>query len=204
MKPKVNNHPDAIAGKVALRRWLLEQLADPEVLDCYSGDQEMRRLAYEGIPWRGIDKVQGGPGQYVGDNLRVVRALDLTRWNLFDVDAYGEPWALLRIIAKRRPLTGRVGVVLTASGRNTMAAKMSATCEAATGCAWWPPKGEAATLLVDIMESWIVELWGGQIQERRRVLRPGGTWMLYDALVVEPRATPASAACSADPGGTRR
>lgn len=52
---------------------------------------------------------------YVGDNRRVLRAITLERFNIFDFDAYGSPWEQALIVATRRPVrTGeRLGLILT-------------------------------------------------------------------------------------------
>lgn len=55
-------------------------------------------------------------GRLLGRQRRLPQLLcDLTRWNVFDLDAYGSPWRLWWIIAKRRPVepNERVAVVFT-------------------------------------------------------------------------------------------
>ena len=48
-------------------------------------------------------------------NLRLLRALDLERFNVFDLDAYGAPWDAATILAARRALAEgeTVGLALT-------------------------------------------------------------------------------------------
>jgi hypothetical protein len=48
-------------------------------------------------PWHRDD-----PPRFVADNTRLMRAIDLGRWNVFDFDAYGSPWDQALILAARR------------------------------------------------------------------------------------------------------
>ena len=52
---------------------------------------------------------------YVGDNRRVLRAIDLASFTVFDLDSWGSPWDQLYLIAARRPLAPgeRIGLVIT-------------------------------------------------------------------------------------------
>lgn len=55
---------------------------------------------------------------YVADNRRVMRAIDLAIFNIFDLDAYGFPWEQALIIADRRRVKPGelVGFVFTEGG----------------------------------------------------------------------------------------
>ena len=52
---------------------------------------------------------------FVADNHRVMRAIDLSAFNVFDIDSWGSPWDQVLILAARRPLAAgeRLGLVLT-------------------------------------------------------------------------------------------
>jgi hypothetical protein len=52
---------------------------------------------------------------YVADNRRLLRCLDLSAFNLFDLDAYGSPWEQAMIVAARRPVAPgeMVGMAIT-------------------------------------------------------------------------------------------
>jgi hypothetical protein len=39
---------------------------------------------------------------FCADNTRVLRAIDLSRFSIFDFDAYGSPWVQAVILADRR------------------------------------------------------------------------------------------------------
>lgn len=104
----------AAAIKVHLRKRTLRALAAlgvnrPAVLDCYHGDGVMARACYGGLDVMGIDKKTGT------DNIKYSRESDLSRFNFFDLDAYGSPLVLLGIIATKCPLPS--GFVLTDGSR---------------------------------------------------------------------------------------
>lgn len=52
---------------------------------------------------------------FVGDNCRVMRAIDLQPFSIYDLDGYGSPWTQAIIIAARRSIAKgeRVGLVMT-------------------------------------------------------------------------------------------
>ncbi len=88
------------------------------VFDAFAGEGEMFRAvwssaaAYAGcdLMWYRDDRLA-----FVADNRRVLRAIDLAPFNVFDLDAHGSPWEQAMIVAARRPLSKgeRVGIVLT-------------------------------------------------------------------------------------------
>lgn len=116
---KRRNSPGAaVAAKIELRRLAARWVGEPRVLDLYAGTGLLWREAWKQFPYHGCDRewFRGDPRRlWVADNLLLVRALDLTRWNVFDLDAYGAPWRLWWILAKRRPVepNERVAVVFT-------------------------------------------------------------------------------------------
>jgi hypothetical protein len=103
----VDNAPEHTHSKIALRRWVMEQLSPAHVLDVFAGiDGEMHTAvwksaaSYVGIDerWRSDDDRQ----RLVGDSYKILRSIDLERFNLFDIDCYGMPWEAMLIIAARR------------------------------------------------------------------------------------------------------
>lgn len=206
---RVDNAADMTASKVSMRRWCVAELGGTAtVLDAFAGEQHLRRASYPGLPWRGIDVRKLGPDQYVGDNRRVLRAIDLRPFNLFDLDAYGEPFEQAAVIATRRPLAPgeRAAMLLTISLFRIKLGEHSKILEAILGT----PKGlacvPAAMLAVDRAEAWIVNRWRGTTVARRRALGHTNIGMVYDALIVEGRAVdpqPASAGTPPPPSEAR-
>jgi hypothetical protein len=125
-KPKPNN-PYAGAGvangffdeKIALRREVSERIPGASVLEAFCGDGELTRewqklgCKTEGIdlkPWQSGD----GP-RLVADTMAALSAIDVSRFRVFDIDAWGEPWPeALTIMSRCEFVPGeRYGIVIT-------------------------------------------------------------------------------------------
>jgi len=126
------NSTAGLAPKVSLRKKAIDLVGGPAkacVLDLFSGDGEMHRAvwhaaaAYAGcdLEWR-----QDGRRVWVCDNLRLLRCINLAGFNVFDLDAYGEPWLQLWTLANRRTLQPgeRCSIVLTAGMAKQMINKV--------------------------------------------------------------------------------
>lgn len=121
---KVDNHAAAAPGKARLRRWLLSEIGADQarVFDAYAGSGVMHRSVWRSAAvYLGCDlRFFRPPGRraFVADNCRVLRALDLAAFTIFDLDAYGSPWTPAMIIAERRRLAPgeRIGIALTDGG----------------------------------------------------------------------------------------
>lgn len=120
---KTDNHPAARAAKVELRRHVLDEIgaSNAHVLDCFCGTGEMYRnvwnaaASYAGIDMRPWDPCH--PPRFVANNLRVLRALNLHAFNVFDLDAYGSPWEqVLVLCARRKWAKGERGGLLLTDG----------------------------------------------------------------------------------------
>ena len=112
-------HNASPATKIELRRRLIEALGGPascRVLETHSGPGIMRRGAYSGArEWIGIDTDIEAPGAVHYDSTLVLRAIDLSAFNLFDVDAFGSPWHHVWLVSQRRRLVAgeRLGLAMT-------------------------------------------------------------------------------------------
>ena len=77
------------------------------VLDCFCGNGEMYRRAYEGRvkEYHGLDveKVHDSNICELKDNLVYIKQNNLNQFNVFDLDAYGSPWKQMYLIAKKIP-----------------------------------------------------------------------------------------------------
>lgn len=80
-------------------------LSGLSVLDCYGGFgvvwSEVTRITGRRVDRLGIDK-QKRPGCLHGDNRKWLQSLDLSAFNVIDLDAYGIPFAQAAIIFKRQ------------------------------------------------------------------------------------------------------
>ena len=118
MTQQIKTDNRSLDYKLQLRRHTLDQarLGELRVLDLCAG---------EGAIWRGlrgrlkladyvpVDLAPRLPGTQVGDvtDDRFLAAFDLSRFNVVDIDTYGEPWKPWRYIYER--LTRKTAVFLT-------------------------------------------------------------------------------------------
>lgn len=136
MTKPVQVHNSAPELKAELRRRLVTELggiAEARVLETHAGPGVMRLAAYKGVAdWLGVDSDPASPDSIHADNRLVLRAIDLGRFNLFDVDAFGSPWEQLWIVSMRREIKRgeQLGIALT-SGTQGGQAMMSPTLKSA-------------------------------------------------------------------------
>ena len=122
-------HNSAPELKVKLRRRLVEQLGGGNavrVLETHAGPGVMHELAYHDVAdWLGIDKDPESPDSIHADNRDVLRTIDLQRFNLFDVDAFGSPWEQCWIISERRRVGQgeKIALALTSGINGTSGAR---------------------------------------------------------------------------------
>ena len=118
MTEQIKTDNKNLDAKIQLRRRVLDEakFAEHRVLDLCAG---------EGVVWRTmrhhaklddyvpVDLEPRLPGTIVGDvkDERFLSAFDLSRFNIIDIDIYGEPWKPWSFIQKR--LTASTAVFLT-------------------------------------------------------------------------------------------
>lgn len=125
---KTDNNPHAIKAKADLRQRVLDAVRDQAstrsgpaytgVFDAFAGSGQMYSAVWSKADhYVGVDLkwIRDGRMMFAADNHRVLRAIDLAPFNVFDCDAYGSPWEQLIIIADRRRVApGELfGLVLT-------------------------------------------------------------------------------------------
>jgi hypothetical protein len=123
---KVDNNPQAFAAKVDIRRRVLAGVGtrDARVFDGFAGAGELYAAVWkDAAAYTGCDlKYQPMRGDvrlmFAADNRRVLRSLDLSAFNVFDLDAYGSPWEQALIVAARRKVAAgeRIGFTITEGG----------------------------------------------------------------------------------------
>lgn len=127
---KVDNAAKAKGAKVEIRRNVLDAIAPAHVLDCFAGSGGFYQTVWkDAASYVGCDR-RYFPDErtaFVCDNRRMLRAVDLDAFNVFDLDAYGLPWEQAIIIAaRRRAKSGeKIGIVFTEAGltyKNNVAA----------------------------------------------------------------------------------
>lgn len=95
------------ADKVQLRLDHLPAKDPIRVLDCFSADgslwREVQRQAKAKLQVLRIEKEKGKRGTYLwGDNLKYLSGLDLSSFDVVDLDAFGVPYKQLKILFERQ------------------------------------------------------------------------------------------------------
>lgn len=98
---KTNN--SNLKEKIILRLKNLPNKEKIYVLDLFHGDgtiwESIKRITKKNIIVHGIDiKIYEDSFALIGDNLKTLESLNLNKYDIIDVDAYGEPVDLLKII----------------------------------------------------------------------------------------------------------
>lgn len=100
-------------SKIALRQHALDWAPrSPAILECYAGEGHMYRAVWKAAAGKhlGMDKRfsrKSGDANgecWKGDNsVMLKRAMALGPWDIIDLDAYANPWPLLRQVLKLQP-----------------------------------------------------------------------------------------------------
>lgn len=136
-------------AKVALRRRALRE-APGAVLDCFAGRGSLYRIVWNEAPsYRGVEKdlqkVLAHPAPcYHCSAEEAVAALPLGGFTIFDMDAYGSPWAEIEIIARRRRLLPGERVAIVITDGSVRRALMGLTNHALARLADAPPEAPGA------------------------------------------------------------
>jgi hypothetical protein len=117
---KKDNSRVAEKAKLTVRQNVLAAIgaADAHVFDAFAGEGRMYREVWrQAASYVGCDTdlFMDERLAFVADNRRVLRAIDLGRFSIIDLDSYGSPWEQIYIIAARRALAAgdRLGLVIT-------------------------------------------------------------------------------------------
>jgi hypothetical protein len=190
---QTDNHRQSAAAKIDMRRHLFASIPNPRVFDAFAGAGKMHREV-----WHAADHYAGCDMKwycdtrhvYVAKNQRVLRAVDLAEFNIFDFDAYGSPWEQVTILASRRRLRPgeRIGLVLTdGSGLKLKMGQcpkaLAALCNLAKDKI--PGINRVHAMLIETALDETCRLMGGRIVDQWHHERPGSRQMRYLAVVIE-------------------
>lgn len=127
-----NTNPEADAAKIEIRKHVLEAVTagatHAHVLDTFAGEGHLHQAVWANADsYVGIDLVwyRDDRLMFAGDNRRVLRCIDLSGFTIFDVDAYGEPWTVVTIIAGRRKMAPGETLGLCITDGSGMPARLS-------------------------------------------------------------------------------
>ena len=118
---KTDNHQTTARAKLEMREAVVSAVrqagAGVRVFEAFGGVAGVLAQAYRAADLHEACDlkyvVQDPRRRYIGDNMIVMRAIDLGRFNVFDLDAYGSPWPQMEILEGRRSWEpGEVGAVV--------------------------------------------------------------------------------------------
>jgi hypothetical protein len=184
-------------AKVQLRENVLSEVKPARVFDAFAGLGKMFESVWSRADsYLGCDSRDWLPSEphrrMICDNRIALRALDLSTFNVFDIDAYGQPWEQMLIIAhRRRWATGEVGAVVTTDGstrKNAFGAPSIATNQLLGVSNLQTPRNHAsADKIADMCAAKWLELSGVRQLKRWQATGRGsgigGQKMTYTAIV---------------------
>jgi hypothetical protein len=193
---KTDNAPDGRLAKAELRRHVLAHITPSVVFDAYAGAGVMYDLVWRDADrYVGCDEVWANDARvcYVADNRRVLRAIDLAPFTIFDLDAFGNPWEQALIICARRPrLTPRerLGLIFTDGSWTKVRFKTGgpALLGHVAGMTKLPPGIGTLTVYDQMLNRAVQSIarrLGGTIVKQWRAHGSKGTNMRYIGIVVE-------------------
>jgi hypothetical protein len=117
---KTTTNKAAEHAKRIVRQNVLDAIGadQAQVLDVFSGEGAMYRAVWHrALRCIGCDTQFFADDRiaYVADNRRLLRAIGLAEFNIFDFDSFGSPWQQIYLLAARRHVEPgeRIGVVMT-------------------------------------------------------------------------------------------
>lgn len=188
---KVDNAERGFKAKIEIRRNVLAAIGEAHVFDAFAGEGRMFAHVWkDAASYVGCDLAWHPDRRlaYVADNRRVLRCLDLRRFNLFDLDAYGSPWEQAYIIARRRPVRQgeTVGLVLTeGTGLKLKLGGWPKALLAVTGLSGRPAggaKNQDETIMLAVRN--LAGMMGCEVQRLWRARGATGSAMRYLGLVL--------------------
>lgn len=108
MKKETDN--SYVSEKVHLRQQTIDLFDKNEIniLDAFTGDQLLWSKVIDKNPnkklsFLRIDKKTDKPGSYLqGDNVRFMKSIDLNKFDIIDLDAYGSPFNQLEVCFSKK------------------------------------------------------------------------------------------------------
>jgi hypothetical protein len=106
-----------LKNKIKLRINHLPEKEEIKVLDCFAGNQiiwgKIKKRINKKFTIIGIDKSRNKKGLR-GDNLKYIKGMDLNRFDIIDLDAYGVPYKQIKMIFEKN-YKGRIFITFIQS-----------------------------------------------------------------------------------------
>lgn len=100
-------------AKIALRNHFLDKIDDPEILECFGGENRiLYNECYKRFKTTSLD-IKNVDGTLTIDNRKFIASADITKYNFIDLDAYGSPYELLLNIMNRKQNDPKYSVIIT-------------------------------------------------------------------------------------------
>lgn len=104
-----------LANKIEIRKIATKDLGSLRVLDCFAGNNKIwQQFCCE--KYYGIEKEKGKGKNLYADNKKVIPSLDLSQFNVIDLDSYGIPVSQVQQIFKNPTLQKGTCVLYTCIG----------------------------------------------------------------------------------------
>ena len=196
---KTDNASGYTKAKINIRELVLAAIgAKAAVFDAFAGEGHMHDAVWhKAASYTGCDERFFADKRlaFVADNRRVLRALDLAQFNVFDLDAYGSPWEQAYIVARRRALKPgeRIGVVITeGTGMKMKMGGIPRVLSMLSGIKAKPGlgKGDVQDDVIARAILRIAELMNASIERRWQATGKVGSRMVYCGLVLKSRVGP--------------
>lgn len=92
--------------KIKLRLDNLPNKKNINILDCYYGDgliwNEIKIKSNKNIKIISIDRKKESNALLIGDNIKYLKGMDLNKYDIIDLDAYGIPYDQIKIILEKQ------------------------------------------------------------------------------------------------------
>ena len=109
-----------LSHKIFLRKQAIKDLEEVNVLDLFAGENRI----WDNIPhnkYFGVEIEKNKGRNLNADNRRIIPVLDLSKYNVIDIDSYGFPIQQLKLIFENKTLQKGTVIIYTAIG-NAMSA----------------------------------------------------------------------------------
>jgi len=176
---------------VAVRRWLMDTLPSPRVLDLYCGasGRMWQEVWRDAEAYLGVDKEQ--PHNHATtlrmSAERAVQSLAIDEYNVYDLDCYVSPWLVARRILHRRA-DGRFGLAFTCGeerGMKDQSNEIVRVSIGARGLSDYRLLTRYADLIVHLMVRSLTEIAGIKLVSGVVAKRVRQNTMFYGGLLLD-------------------